>query len=493
MLIVTNIHKNCRLYRQRFIYTAKLTGGLVICIFYEIILIYNNQISPDLKKLLKITFTLIFTTILLLGFAVPLNPNGNWYQQFLPNLGNRQISDITFLDSLTGYSVTNNLSPGDTGYILKTTNGGDIWNYYFTVNRGFTALDFININTGYACGGSGGGTTYLSKTTNAGLNWFLVNSPSAEKWDDMSVLNNDTIWLVESENLTGGVFTTMNGGLNWTVNNSIKPDKIYMYNSRIGFCSRSGTSLYKTTNGGVSWSTIIGENGFRDIHFIDSLNGWKANGTMKKTTDGGLNWSAQVMPSGGIFTFTGALKIAVLNRDTIWAVGGAVQYPNLQSRGVIYRTTNGGDTWKFQIPDTSLQTGTYFSHIQFVNYRAGWAYTLLTGIHTTNGGDTNWLLPLTQISTEVPKEFRLFQNFPNPFNPVTNIGFRISGFGFVTLKIFDITGREISELINKELKPGEYNIDWNASGYSSGVYFYKLTVNSGKEVFTETRKMIMIK
>ena len=250
-----------------------------------------------MKHYVKISITLIFAINIVTGIIMPAilkgtpaSPAiGNWYQQFLPNIGNRQITDITFLDSLTGYSVTNNLSPGDTGYVLKTTNGGNNWNFSFTVNRGFTALDFININTGYACGGSGGGTTYLSKTTNAGLNWFLVNSPSAEKWDDMSVLNNDTIWLVESENLTGGVFTTMNGGVNWTVNNSIKPDKIYMYNSRIGFCSRSGTSLYKTTNGGASWNTITGENGFRDINFTDSLTGWKANGTMKKTTDGGLN------------------------------------------------------------------------------------------------------------------------------------------------------------------------------------------------------------
>ncbi|HJY64702.1 MAG TPA: hypothetical protein VJ455_11150, partial [Ignavibacteria bacterium] len=57
---------------------------------------------------------------------------GNWYQQFMPNLNGRQITDITFIDSLNGYAVTNNLSPGDTGYILKTTNGGTNWNLQYT-------------------------------------------------------------------------------------------------------------------------------------------------------------------------------------------------------------------------------------------------------------------------------------------------------------------------------------------------------------------------
>lgn len=455
-----------------------------------------------MKKCIKISITLLITIVFVTGIIMPeiLNSTtastaiGFWYQQFLPNLNNEPLSDITFLDSSLGFAVTGDGLPNDSNYIIKTTNSGNNWYIAFSTYRDFYKIQFINQNTGYVCGGLNSIGSGFYKTTNNGINWLQVNSPFIIQFKSMAVLNNDTILLVDDNNLEGGVYTTMNGGINWTVNNSIKPDKIYMYNSRIGFCSRSGTSLYKTTNGGVSWSTITGENGFRDINFTDSLTGWKANGTMKKTTDGGLNWSAQVIPSGGIFTFTGVTKISVLNPDTIWAVGGAVQYPNLQSRGVIYRTINGGDTWKFQIPDTSLQTGTYFSHIQFVNYRAGWAYTLLTGIHTTNGGDTNWLLPLTQISTEVPKEFRLFQNFPNPFNPKTNIKYQISyNNSDVQLKVYDITGRELLTLVNQKHSAGTFVVDFTGSNYSSGMYFYKLTVSSGKEAFTETKKMILIK
>ncbi len=107
-------------------------------------------------------------------------------------------------------------------------------------------------------------------------------------------------------------------------------------------------------------------------------------------------------------------------------------------------------------------------------------------------GDTS-LTQLSVLSSDIPSDYRLYQNYPNPFNPSTNIGFRIAGFGLVTLKILDINGREVITLINEELKAGEYKIDWNASAYSSGIYFYRLTVTNGKEVFEETKKMILLK
>jgi len=88
-----------------------------------------------------------------------------------------------------------------------------------------------------------------------------------------------------------------------------------------------------------------------------------------------------------------------------------------------------------------------------------------------------------------PQKFILEQNYPNPFNPVTNIKFSIPQNGFVSLKVFDIMGREIETLVSKNLVSGNYNIDWNAGNYSSGIYFYKLESNG----FTDTKKMILVK
>jgi type IX secretion system substrate protein len=90
---------------------------------------------------------------------------------------------------------------------------------------------------------------------------------------------------------------------------------------------------------------------------------------------------------------------------------------------------------------------------------------------------------------EIPEKYSLSQNYPNPFNPATNIRFDIAGKQFVVLKIFDILGKEILTLVNEELNPGKYNIDWNAANFPSGVYFYRIQAGD----FKDSKKMVLIK
>mgnify|MGYP000856634798 CR=1 FL=1 len=80
-------------------------------------------------------------------------------------------------------------------------------------------------------------------------------------------------------------------------------------------------------------------------------------------------------------------------------------------------------------------------------------------------------------------------NYPNPFNPVTKIDFVLQKAGFVSLKVYDFIGREISELVSKEMNPGVHTVTFDASGLSSGVYFYRLEVNG----FAQTKKMTFVK
>jgi hypothetical protein len=94
------------------------------------------------------------------------------------------------------------------------------------------------------------------------------------------------------------------------------------------------------------------------------------------------------------------------------------------------------------------------------------------------------------IINEIPIVYELQQNYPNPFNPVTNIKFHVSSPGRMKIIIYDITGREVRTLINEKLHPGTYKAEWNASAYSSGVYFYSLIID-GKRM--DTKKMILIK
>ena len=116
-----------------------------------------------------------------------------------------------------------------------------------------------------------------------------------------------------------------------------------------------------------------------------------------------------------------------------------------------------------------------------------------------NGVYERKLLPIqTDVENEGenPIRFQLEQNYPNPFNPTTTLKYSIPvGDAYyasptnVTLKIYDVLGREVATLVNKEQQPGSYEVIFDASGLTSGVYYYKLTAGS----FVETKKMILIK
>jgi hypothetical protein len=93
------------------------------------------------------------------------------------------------------------------------------------------------------------------------------------------------------------------------------------------------------------------------------------------------------------------------------------------------------------------------------------------------------------ISSNVPSEFSLQQNYPNPFNPTTNIKFNIPKRDNVTLKVFNILGKEVATLVKENLKAGTYEVKFDGGNLSSGIYFYKLETQSYKE----TKKMVLIK
>ena len=153
--------------------------------------------------------------------------------------------------------------------------------------------------------------------------------------------------------------------------------------------------------------------------------------------------------------------------------------------------------------DTITNGGLYFPPGFFTNNT--YYYWRVAAINSTCG-QSNWStvysfrtipLVINLLSSEVPTEYKLYNNFPNPFNPSTTIKFaipngfpvRTSGNDNVVLKVFDVSGREVETLVNEQLQPGTYSAQWNASAYSSGVYFYK--IQSGD--FSETKRMLLIK
>ncbi len=446
----------------------------------------------------KLSTLLLYLSILIfiIAFNFSDNPTGGWYQQFLPYLNNRPLADIQFLDSLIGYGITGDHTSNDTNYIIKTTNGGDNWFILDSVYKDLSRVQFLNISTGYICGESG----TLLKTTSGGINWISVNSSLTGYIEDMFVLNEDTIWYTDQRVVIGGLFRTTDGGATWIrqyyASGNI-PANIYMVNAQIGFFSSIGGSrLNKTLDGGFNWTVINQENGFLDINFLDSLVGWKTRTEIKKTTDGGNSWIIQTLPSGGInggtISHDGISSVAQINSDTIWCDGGHAYYPGGVIRGALYRTTNNGNNWFFQIPNIGFGNEGY-GFLQFINKYTGWGLGKNL-IHTLTGGDSLFYTKINEQNNSIPQVFFLHQNYPNPFNPITIIKYELQTTNHIRIFIFDISGRVIEQLVNKKQNSGTYEIRFDGSNVSSGVYFYKLeAVDSKGNIFSETKKMILLR
>lgn len=117
--------------------------------------------------------------------------------------------------------------------------------------------------------------------------------------------------------------------------------------------------------------------------------------------------------------------------------------------------------------------------------------TIVSGFNFTciSVFDPDFSSGINHIPGEIPNEYKLFDNFPNPFNPVTKIQFKVSGSKFVKLTVFDILGKEVATLVNESLQPGTYEATFDAGNLTSGVYFYRLSTSG----YSETKKMILVR
>ena len=162
-------------------------------------------------------------------------------------------------------------------------------------------------------------------------------------------------------------------------------------------------------------------------------------------------------------------------------------------RGIIWISTNGGVNWGFQQPDTSIHQGKYYG-IEFANKDTGWS----SWIRTNDGGGPIIISGINNHVTNKPELFILEQNYPNPFNSSTRINFSISKPSFISLTIYDITGKEILKVYNNEFfTAGNYyaGIDIGKMSLSSGVYIYRMWASDIKSnnVFEQSRKLVYIK
>lgn len=166
----------------------------------------------------------------------------------------------------------------------------------------------------------------------------------------------------------------------------------------------------------------------------------------------------------------------------------------------VHKGLNSGSIWLRQFNNGSLPAAFNLSTNMGNNFtpvRAGYRYSTdscFTLGHGNSGvgvyafmGCSGSLLNVGK--NEIPVEFKLSQNYPNPFNPTTKISFAIPVSGFVTLRVYDILGKEVATLINENMNAGNYIFEFNTDNLTSGVYFYKLETNN----FNAIRKMVLLK
>jgi photosystem II stability/assembly factor-like uncharacterized protein len=272
----------------------------------------------------------------------------------------------------------------------------------------------------------GGGVFYSS---DSGKSWTAINNGLTNLNIATLTLNGDSIY---AGTFDGGVFYSSNKGGNWS-NIGLKTNSVFaiaLIGSQI-FAGTYNHGVYMSANNGVSWTKL--NNSFSNL----TVNSF--------------------------------------------AISGSIFFAGSYGKGVYY-TLNSGIDWQPVKAGSANLNG----------------HCLATSgnnicIGTDGGAFVQPISVITAVATGtnsyVPVKFALYQNYPNPFNPTTIISFSLPSKLFVSLKIFDAMGREVSTIVSKELSAGSHSRQWNAVTMSSGIYFYRLKAG----FFTETKKLLLLR
>ena len=458
-------------------------------------------------------------------------------------------TDVGLGTSFNGFQWNN----ADDGFVwsyagdtcLKTTNGGDNWDIItLPGNSGYMQFSVVNnllninfINSGYS-------GTRLWFTTNAGLNWFFNNASfgNMNTMGTMHFINEQTGFVNGGSSFTyyhvllktidrgftwtplmnsgtdgygsGGDFQffgnigyhvsnktykTVNNGDNWTQLNTQGggPYALFMHTVQRGWLGKQN-GLLKTTDGCTTWvnqNIVITGIDINSVSFIGWSTGWIAgeSGYILKTTNGGgviapaNNPPPNSPPNGSNGQSTSALldwspsSLALSGiEDSIWY---GVQLSTDSTFTTTVINTDTVTLTQYQVPAGILNHDVrYYWRVRAINIGGAGPWSPVWNFRTG-------LVGLNQTGNEIPVQHKLYNNYPNPFNPVTKIKFDIPQQSFTKLTIYDIGGKEISVLVSKELNPGSYEAEFQASDLPSGVYFYKLSSGG----YTDVKKMILVK
>ncbi|MBV6478427.1 MAG: hypothetical protein HGGPFJEG_01182 [Ignavibacteria bacterium] len=344
----------------------------------------------------------------------------------------------------------------------------------------------------------GTGTTYdyiyLEVSTNGGFNWSQL-----KVWN-----GTNRAWYYEQVNLKSYRSNLVKFRFRLSSHNAcssiadgwyIDDVKVVEYNTlnphiNFPFNDNFENGLSKWIVGGFNWDTTstTSSSGLRSVTESRTGNYLHSSGPTL-TLYGVLNLSGTSFP---VLTFSHRRNLVVTSCGT----GTTYDYVYLQI------STDGGFNWN-QITPPWQGTNNAWFHEQFnlSNYRTDSVKIRfhLSSYNVCGATADGWFIDdvtirefmtgVTIINSSTPDKYALNQNYPNPFNPTTNIKFAIPKKSFVRLLIYDLLGKEVATLVNEELNAGSYQADWNASGYPSGVYFYRIQ----EDDFVQTRSMVLVK
>ena len=367
----------------------------------------------------------------------------------------------------------NSIFAGSDSTIYLSMNCGMSWDTLAKLNSHYisTLTKFNNVLlVGNSRGvyGTSPPTTCIFRSINNGISWDSVYAAVLGTTQIQAQGNNIFA------NADGQLIRSTDNGLNWEVIQILSGEIISIVsNDKFLFLSVAQDSIYRSSDDGITWISL-------------------GNGLPPFTS-----WSL-VAKEDTIFTVSDSIYISIDNGEN-W-VSISQGFPDDKTPFGLYSFGNYlfVPTMDNQIYMTSL------SNINWVNVSEGLVVTghasIYVLIHHKNyifaGTHSGvWRRPLSQLvsldfnNSFLIGEFKLEQNYPNPFNPDTRISYSIPEAGFVTLKVYDLLGREVQTLVNEHQAASQYSIDFNASELPSGIYFYKIFSGS----YSETKKMLLIK
>ena len=416
-----------------------------------------------MKLLLRVILLISFTSI----------SNAQWFFQQTPNQS-YYLYGVNFTNSQVGWAV-GRTGVGGSGVILKTVNGGTNWIRLTVSSPPLWGVSFSDEKNGTVVGEQ----ATILRTTDGGDTW-VKQTPPVEGSNFISISNTDQ----NTGNIVSGkfFFRTTDGGNSWsskTLDTSAGLYRVFFLDKNHGIIA--GDSIYITHDGGLTWDKKHTWYFYRSgLCMTDSATAFITglHGELYKTTDGGNTWIDKTIAWCQNSCSIGGISFGDKKHGYYVAKYCA-----------IYKTTDGGDSW-FQQQATKPSGVTWSPHLYAVSYADSLNCTAVgeSGaiVHTSTGGLTD-VKKNKNISTSL--SFQLGQNFPNPFNPVTNIHYSIACESKVSITLYNTIGQKVKELVNEIRQAGSYELKFDGSEFPSGIYFYQL--NAGG--FCDTKKLLILK